>query len=362
MSRGGAGEQGSRGDETRLQRDEAKRRDGDEVKGPLRRRRRALVSGAAFLCALAAAPPAASAQQPAKIPRIGLIRVGSPPDPAVEAFIQGLRDLGYVEGRTIAIEYRWGEGKPERVPAFAEELVRLKVDIIVAAAGIPGGFAAKGATGTIPIVVPVMADPVGAGLVASLARPGGNLTGLSLMTPELSEKRMELLKEAFPSASRVAVLRDPRMPPTDLRTAEAAARALGLRVQTLEVRDITDLEAALAAAKRDRAGALNMLSSPFFFAHRGRVVEAVGKARLPAMYPLKDFVDAGGLMTYAPKVADLFRRAASYVDKILKGAKPADLPVEQPTRFELVINLKTAKSLGLTIPQTILIRADQVIQ
>ncbi len=309
-----------------------------------------------------AAPLSAPAQQPAKVPRIGLIRPGSPPDrdPNGEAFVQGLRDLGYVEGRTIAIEYRWAEGRSERISDLTADLVRLKVDVIVTTG--QHGVAAKQATSTIPIVFLVHPDPVAAGLVASLARPGGNLTGLSLMGPELSEKRLELLKEALPKLSRVAVLRDPRQPPTDLPPTEAAGRALGVHLQVMEVRDINDLEAALAAAKKGRAGALNMLSSPFFYAHRARIVEAVAKARLPAMYHQREFVDVGGLMSYSPNFPDLFRRAATYVDKILKGAKPADLPVEQATKFELVINLKTAKVLGLTIPQSVLIRADQVIQ
>ncbi len=318
---------------------------------------RALV---ALSLGMLAAVPAADAQQPAKVPRIGLIRPGSPPESFVEAFLQGLRDLGYVEGQTIAIEYRWAEGQPERVPDLMAELVRLKVDVIVTS----GQFApaAKQATSTILIVFPAHPDPVGAGLVASLARPGGNITGQSMMSPELSEKRLELLREALPKLSRVAVLRDPRQPPTDLRLTEAAARVLGLRLHVLEVRDINDLEAALATAKKGRAGALTMLPSAFFAAHRARIVEAVAKARLPAMYHEGEFVAIGGLMAYSPNFPDLFRRAATYVDKILKGAKPADLPVEQPTRFELVINMKTAKALGLTIPQSVLIRADQVIQ
>ena len=308
-----------------------------------------------------AAAPAAGAQQPGKVPRIGLIRLGSPPDPLVEAFRQGLRDLGYVEGRTVAIEYRWAEGKPERIPDFTVELIRLKVDIIVTV-GEPDTSAAKQATRTIPIVFAAHADPVGTGLVASLARPGGNITGLATMTAELSEKRLELLKEALPKLSRVAVLRDARQHPADLRITEAAAQALGLRLQVPEVRDINDLEPALAAAKKGRVGGLTQLQSPFFFAHRARFVEAVGKARLPAMYPHRAFVDVGGLMAYSPDFPYMFRRAATYVDKILKGAKPADLPVEQPTRFELVINMKTAKALGIRFPQSILIRADQVIQ
>jgi putative ABC transport system substrate-binding protein len=266
-----------------------------------------------------------------------------------------------VEGRTIAIEYRWAEGKPERIPDLTADLVRLKVDVIVTA-GEPGTPAAKQATSTIPIVFAAHADPVGAGLVASLARPGGNITGLSSMTAELGEKRLELLKEAFPKLSRVAVLRDPRQPLMDLRLTETAARALGLRLQVLEVRDINDLEAALAAAKQGRAGALMNLQSTFLFAHRARIVEAVAKARLPAMYHHREFVAVGGLMAYSPNFSDMYRRAAVYVDKIIKGAKPADLPVEQPTRFELVINVKTAKGLGLTIPQSVLVRADRVIQ
>ena len=309
---------------------------------------------------LLAAPLPADAQLPAKVPRIGLIRPGSPPDPFAEAFLQGLRDLGYLEGRTIAIEYRWAEGKPERYPELTADLVRLRVDVIFTTTD-PGIHAAKQATSTIPILV-LTTDPVGSGLVASLARPGGNITGLSTMSPELSEKRMELLMVAFPKVSRVAVLRDARQAPTDHRAVEAAARTLGLRLQTLEVRDINDLEPALAAAKRARAGALNILPSGFFSAHRARIVEAVAKARLPAIYEHRDFVAVGGLMSYAPNFPELFRRAATYVDKILKGAKPADLPVEQPTRFELVINLKTAKALGLTIPPSVMIRADQVIQ
>ena len=265
-----------------------------------------------------------------------------------------------MEGRTIAIEYRWAQGRPERIPDLTANLVRLKVDVIVTS----GQFApaAKQATSTIPVVFPVSNDPVAIGLVANLARPGGNITGLSLMSPELSQKRIELLKDTLPKLSRVAALRDPRQPPTELPPAEAAARALGLQLEVLEVREINDLEAALAAAKKGRAEALDILDSPFFGAHRARIVEAVAKARLPAMYFQRQFVDLGGLMAYAANFPDLFRRAASYVDKILKGTKPGDLPVEQPTRFELVINLKTAKALGLTLPQSVLHRADEVIR
>ncbi len=307
------------------------------------------------------AVPAAEAQQPAKVPRIGLIRAGSPPDPHVEAFVQGLRDLGYVEGRTIAIEYRWAEGKPERFPELTEELVRLKVDVLVTT-GMPGGLAPKQATSTIPIVVPATTDPVGGGLVASLARPGGNVTGLSIVAPELAEKRMQLLKESVPRVSRVAVVRDPAMPPTDLRTTEAAGRALRLQLQVLEARGLNDFETALAGAKKRRAQALNFLPSSVFWYHRARIVDLVAKARLPAMYEQRDFVTAGGLMAYGPSIPELFRRAATYVDKILKGRKPADLPVEQASRFEFVINPKTAKALRLTIPKSVLIRADQLIE
>jgi putative tryptophan/tyrosine transport system substrate-binding protein len=301
------------------------------------------------------------AQQPKKVPRIGLLRAGSPPDSYVEAFRQGLRELGYIEGQNIAVEYRWAEGKPERIPDLTAELVRLKVDVIVTT-GVPGGLAAKQATSTIPIVVPAINDPIGSGLVASLARPGGNVTGLSMVNPELSEKRMELLKEASPSVSRVAVLHDPAAIGVELHPTEAAAQALGLRLQVLEVREVNDLETALAAAKKGRAGALNFLTSPFFSAHRARIVEAVAKVRLPTMYPQREFVDAGGLIAYGPSLADMFRRAATYVDKILKGTKPGDIPVEQPTKFELVINLKAAKQIGLTIPPNVLVRADKVIK
>ena len=303
----------------------------------------------------------AEAQQAARIPRIGLLRPGSPPDPYVTQFLQGLRELGYVEGQNFTIEYRWAENRTERIPELTADLVRLKVDVIVTA-GSTGGIAAKQATSTIPVVVPVVTDPIAAGLVTSLSRPGGNITGLSTLNPELSQKRMELLKETFPQVTRVAVVQDPRMALTDRQATEAAARALGLHLQVLEARGVDDLETAFAAAKTARAGAVNILSSALFFNNRGRIVDLVANSRLPAIYVHKGFVAAGGLMAYGPSFEDLFRRAAIYVDKILKGAKPAELPVEQPTKFELVINLKTAKALGLTIPQSILVRADEVIQ
>ncbi len=269
-----------------------------------------VVAIGALAVGLLVAPMLAHPQSASKIPRIGFVRSGSPPDPLVEAFRQGLRDLGHVEGRTVAIEYRWAEGNPERIPELTAELVRLNVNVIVTA-GEPGTPAAKRATSTIPIVFAAHADPVGAGLVASLARPGGNVTGLSSLTAELGRKRLEILKEALPKLSRVAVLRDPRQPVEDLRLAEVAADALGLRLQTLEVRDIGDLEAALVAAKAGQAGAVTNLQSAFFVAHREHIVQAVSKARLPAMYHHRAFVDVGGLMTYAPDFHDLFRRAAT---------------------------------------------------
>jgi putative ABC transport system substrate-binding protein len=304
----------------------------------------------------------AGAQQSGKVSRIGILRTGSAPDPFVEAFRQGLRDLGYVEGQNIAIEYKWAEGKNERLPKLAADLVELKVNVIVAAG--PGPImAAKQATSTIPIVMPAVINPVDSGLVASLARPGGNLTGLATMVDELPGKWMELLKEALPRASRLAVLLDPANDIGQLRASEVASRSLGLRLQVLKVGTQDDFGTAFAEAQKNRADALITLASPFLYAHRTRVVELAAKHRLPAMYNQADWVvGSGGLMSYGPNFSDLFRRAAVYVDKILKGAKPADLPLEQPTKFELVINLKTAKQIGLTIPPSVLARADKVIK
>ncbi len=306
-------------------------------------------------------PLAAEAQQPAKVPRIGILRSGSPPDPLVEAFKQGLRELGYIEGRNISIEYRWTEGREERLSALAADLVGLKVDVIVVA-GIAPTRAAKHATTTIPIVMPVSTDPVGSGLVASLARPGGNITGLATLTEELAGKWIELLKEILSRVARVAVLWDPTTNAGQLRSLEVAARSLGVRLQTLKVGRPEDFGTAFAEAQKNRAEAFIVLGAAFFYAHRTRLAELVAQHRLPTMYQQRDFVASGGLMSYGADFHDQFRRAATHVDKILKGAKPADLPVEQPTRFELVINLKTAKALGLTLPQSILIRADRVIQ
>ncbi len=312
-----------------------------------------------------AAPLPAAAQPPAKVPRIGFLGSGSPSTygPLIVAFRQALRDLGYVEGQNFVMELRWAEGREERLPDLAAELVRLKVDVILTHAA-PNALVAKQATTTIPIVVAFAADPVGSGLVASLARPGGNVTGLSLLSPELGGKRLQLLNEVAPRASPVAILWNPAIASgaAIVRETEAAARTLGVQLQSLEVRGPDDFESAFAAATGGRARALIMVEYPLIFIHRARIVDFAAKSRLPAMYPLREFVDAGGLMSYGAHAADLWRRAATYVDKILRGAKPADLPVEQPTRFELVINLKTAKALGLTIPPSILVRADQVIR
>jgi putative ABC transport system substrate-binding protein len=312
-------------------------------------------------------PLAADAQQAAKVARIGFLTLNLAPNSHLQgAFLQGLRDLGYVEGRNVVIEYRDAEGKPERLPALAAELVALKVDVIVAG-GLSQALAAKQATRTIPIVFATAADPVGSGLVTSLARPGGNVTGLSLLAPELVGKRLELLTQAVPGVTRVAVLWQPgvageRTEKDQLKEADVAARALGVRLQFVEAQGPDDFDRAFSDMTRARAGALTLLQSVMFNTERRRLVDLAAKNRLPAVYPSREGVDAGGLMSYGPNLADLLRRAAAYVDKILKGAKPADLPVEQPTKFELVINLKTAKALGLTIPPSLLQRADEVIQ
>ena len=310
-----------------------------------------MIDRRAFIGSLAggllAAPLVVEAQQAAKIARIGLL--GNDPVGGahlLEAFRQGLRDLGYVEGRNVVIEYRWAEGKFERLPALAAELVTLKVDVILATTVLTA-VAAKQAIKTIPIVFFAAADPIRSGLVTSLARPCGNVTGLSILAPELIGKRLELLKQAVPGISRVAVLWEPdgggeRTDKDMLKRAEVAGQALGVRLQYVE--------------------ALTVLPSPMFFNERRRLVDLAAKHRLPAGYPWREGADAGGLISYGPSIADLYRRAATYVDKILKGAKPGDLPVEQPTKFELVINLKTAKALGLTIPPSLLRQADQVIE
>ena len=306
----------------------------------------------------------AGAQQPARIPRIGILIPASASffSARVEAFHRRLRELGYVEGKNIVIEYRYAEGKLERLPDLAAELVRLKVDVIITTG--QAILAAKKPTATIPIVLANAVDPVGDGLVSSLARPGGNITGLSVMSPDLDGKRLELLKKAFPKVARVAFLWEPggsRGNPA-LTDMEAAAKALGLKLQSLPVRSLDDFESAFARAKREGAQALIAGPGPLFNTQQRQVLDFAAKNRLPAMYPTSEFVEAGGLMSYAPNYADFWRRAADFVDKILKGTKPGDIPVEQPTKFEFVINLKTAKQIGLTIPPNVLVRADRVIR
>jgi putative ABC transport system substrate-binding protein len=300
------------------------------------------------------------AQQPKKIHRIGYLSLGLGIQPREEEFRQGLRELGYVDRQNIVIEWRFAKGKADLLPELAAELVRLKVDVIIASA-TQAIQAAKQATTTIPIVFPTAGDPVAYGLVDSLARPGGNITGLTILALDLSGKRLELLKEALPWISRVAVLYDPQLPQS-LKETQTAAQFLGLKVQSLEVRDATDVETAFSAMRRERADSLVTLPPPSIGVQQKRILELSAKSRLPAMHSSRGWVDAGGLMSYGPDVLDNDRRAAIFVDKILKGAKPADLPVEQPTKFELVINLKTAKQIGLTIPPNVLARADRVIR
>jgi putative ABC transport system substrate-binding protein len=309
-----------------------------------------------------AAPLATEAQEARKIARIGVLSSGAPPDPFVEAFKQGLRELGYVEGRNISIEYRWAEGRNERLPGLAADLVRLKVDVIVASS--QNAVAAQQATTAIPIVMPIITDPIRLGLVASLARPGGNATGFATQNDELPGKWMELVKETLPKVSRVAVLFQPTYDGgVQLKASEAAARPLGVRLQALKVERPDDFATAFAEMQKNRAEALIVSSSPLFYVHRTRLVEFAAKHRLPTIYHQSEFVvGSGGLMSYGPDFHDLFRQSAAYVDKILKGAKPGDLPVQQPTKFALVINRRTAKALGLTIPSSLLLRADQVIE
>ena len=318
------------------------------------------------LCAmLLALCSSTSAQQPSKIPRIGLLGGASASANAgrVDAFREGLRELGYVEGRNIVIDYRWAAGKLDRLPALAAELVRLKVDIIVSA-GPTVTRAAKEANVTIPIVMGFDDDPVGSGFVASLARPGGNITGLSSLSPDLSGKQLELLKEIIPKLSRVAVLGSSAHPGTaqSLREMEVAAGAFKVQLQRLDVLDPKEIETAFGAARKRRADAVLVLSSVVTNSHRKQIVDLAVINRLPAIYYTAEWVEAGGLLTYGASFPDLFRRAATYVDKILKGVNPADLPVEQPKKFEFIINLKTAKQIGLTIPPNVLARADRVIK
>jgi putative tryptophan/tyrosine transport system substrate-binding protein len=319
--------------------------------------------GSFALCAmLFALCQSAEAQQP-KIPRIGVLRPGLAAAPNYEAFRQGLRELGYVEGQNVVLEFRDAEGKAERLPDLAAELVGLKVDVIVTSS-TPAIQAAKKATETIPIVMGFSGDPVGTGLVASLAKPGGNLTGLSDIGPEISGKQLELLKEAFPTISRVALFLNPSNQGNRLRlkAAEVTAAELKMQIQALEVRSANDLEKALSTISKGRAQAFMTLRDPAINVNQKRIVEFAAANRLPTMHIDKEPVEAGGLMSYGPDIPDLFRRAAIYVNKILKGAKPADLPVERPIKFEFVINLKTAKQIGLTIPPNVLARADKVFK
>jgi len=319
----------------------------------------------ALALALLAAPLAIGAQPTGKVPRIGWL--GGPTRESAEVFVrefqQGLKDLGWVEGQNIVIEWRFAGARAERLPDLAAELVRLRVDLIVTPS-TPTALAVKNATKTIPIVTVSVGDPVELGLVASLARPGGNITGLTgTVSQEIAGKQLELLKEIVPKVSRMAVLWNPatRGNALALREAEIAARALGVELQVLEARSLNDFESAFAAMSKKRAGALLILGDVMFTTHRRRLADLAAKSRLPAMYWGRQSVDEGGLASYGANVLDNFRRAAVYVDKILKGAKPSDLPIERPTKFELVLNLKTAKALGLTIPPALLLRADQVI-
>jgi ABC-type uncharacterized transport system substrate-binding protein len=313
---------------------------------------------------LLASPGVAHAQPTGKVPRVGYLFYGSPgPSREIDAFRQGMRELGYIEGQSIAVEYRFASGQVERYPGLAADLVRLKVDVIVAPA-TPQALAAKQATSSIPIVFVLVADAVGAGLIMNFARPGGNITGLTSSSAELGGKRLELLKQMVPRASRVAVLYNPtdRSNVLILKQLQESAPTLGLILQPLEVREPREFEGAFVAMTRERAHAMFGTPGALTFEHRRVLVDLAAKHRIPAMWGHRSFVDAGGLMSYAVNLYDQNRQAAVFVDKILKGAKPADLPVEQPTKFELVINLKTAKALGLTIPQTLLLRADQVIE
>jgi len=326
--------------------------------------RRAILIAAAAWPALAWTG-AVRAQATARARRIGLLSPFSPSDTALwnQAFRLGLRDLGWVEGKNISIEYRYAEGRDDRLPELAADLVRLKVEVIVASI-YTDALAAQKATRAIPIVIAVASEPVASGLVESLARPSGNITGLSAMTSELVGKRLELLKEMVPRLSRVAVLWNPQSPSSTLNWKEIQlpARQLELQLHSLEVRSPNDFDTAFENATRARAGALFIAPDPIFVTNLKRIAGLAAKNRLPSIFHVSEFVDAGGLVTYGPDRADLFRRAATYVDKILKGAKPGDLPIEQPTKFELVINLKTAKALGITISQSILLQADRVIE
>jgi putative ABC transport system substrate-binding protein len=316
---------------------------------------------------LLAAPLAAEAQPAARTPRIGVLLPGTPAtatrSPRMQAFYQSLRDLGWVEGQNVIFERRYAEGQYDRLSALATELARLNVDVIVTAS-TPPAKAAKSATTSIPIVILDPGDPVATGLVTSLARPGGNVTGVSSIAPDLAAKRLEMLKEAAPKTSRVAVLFNAAIPPAEIAMKElkAAAQVLGLQIQSVAVQGPKGFEEAFGTIAQDRADGLIVFPDPLTFTNQELIANFAAKSRVSSLYGAKEFVEIGGLMSYGPSYPGMFRRGAYYVDRILKGAKPADLPVEQPTKFELVINLKTAKALGLTIPQSLLLRADEVIQ
>jgi putative tryptophan/tyrosine transport system substrate-binding protein len=311
-------------------------------------------------------PAGAGAQPTTAVARIGFLAIGGTRAETTEPFQRGLRELGYVEGRNFVTDYRSADGKPDRLPALAAELVALKVDVLVAA-GQSAALAARQATRTIPIVVPIAEDPATNGLVASLARPGGNITGLALLSPELIGKSLEQLKEVVPWAGRVAVLWHPGAAPERgerdmLKDAEFVARDLAIQLRFVKALGPDDFLRAFTVTKRVQADALTVLSSPLFVAERRRIADLAKKNRLPTVFAFRAYVEAGGLVSYGPNLGEMFRRSATYVDKILKGAKPGDLPVEQPTAFELAVNLKTAKALGLTIPASMVSRADQVIE
>ena len=318
----------------------------------------------ALLAGAAAWPVAARGQQPTgNIRRLGVLQPGAPPEPLVEAMRERLRELGYREGHDIVLEFRWAEGKFERLSQLAAELASLKVDVITTLS-TPVAIAARKATTTIPIVFTGVGDPVGAGVVPSLARPGGNATGISLLATELAPKRLEILREIVPDMSPVAMLWNDTNPGMVLRAREAqdAAAKLHVTIQSVGVHDLVDFDSAFATIENGRTNALLVLVDPFTLQHRKRIVDFAAQRRLPAIYEAREFVQSGGLICYGPSLLAMQRRAAEYVDKIFKGAKPADLPVEQPTKFELVINLKTAKALGLDIPPTLLARADEVME
>jgi putative ABC transport system substrate-binding protein len=323
--------------------------------------RRAFVS--TVVLGLLAAPLAAEAQRAGKIRRVGLLSNGSQTTSSaqVESFRRGLHELGWIEGDTVTIEYRWAEGNLDRLPALVAELVQVKVDVIVLS-GTPALRAARGATSATPVVFVSLADPVTLGFVPSLARPGGNMTGVASEFEEIITKQLQLLKEAVPNVMRVAVLHHPAIAPAMPPAAETAARKLGLTARILRVAEVADFKNAFRTARNEHVEAIHLLPSPFFNAHRRQLIDLAASHRLPAVYEFKNYVQDGGLMSYGPSINEMFGRAASYVDRILKGANPGDLPIERPATFELVINLKTAKALGLTIPPSLLQRADQVIE